>query len=261
MPNRILRDGINSSERIARLQWPEEVLYRRLMSVVDDYGRTDANPQLLRSRCYPLQTDRVRTADISRWLAACQQAGLILHYEVDGKWYLEIRDFGQKQRTDSKFPAPPEGAALLTNASKCPQMLANARLGEGVFGDEGVFGGGGGGGESPGDKPPDAPSLLISAWEAAGLGKVLAQSDGRKKAINARLADAFWRDNYPAALERMAKSRFCRGENDRGWKADLDFFLKPDTLTRVLEGRYDDKPKARRHPSTGQPLKGGTDAQ
>ena len=48
MPNRILREGILTSERIERLDWAEEVFYRRVMSVVDDYGRYYARPALLR---------------------------------------------------------------------------------------------------------------------------------------------------------------------------------------------------------------------
>lgn len=131
MPNRIIRESILSSEKVALLGWPEEVFYRRLQSVVDDYGRYEANPQLLRARCYPLQTDQVRAADISRWMAACQKSGLILCYEVDRKQYLEVLNFGQQQRSASKYPAPD---------SKCYQALADAHLGVSVFGgvSEGV---------------------------------------------------------------------------------------------------------------------------
>jgi hypothetical protein len=107
MPNRIIRDAILASESVCSLDWPEEVFYRRLMSIVDDYGRCEANLQLLRSRCYPLQTDRVRVADISRWMAACLKTGVILYYEVSGKGYLEIQKFGQQQRSASKCPSPP----------------------------------------------------------------------------------------------------------------------------------------------------------
>jgi hypothetical protein len=122
VPNRIVREAILTSERVASLAWPEEVFYRRLMSIVDDYGRSEANPQLLRSKCYPLQTDTVRAADISRWMAACQKAGLILGYEVAGKQYLELQNFGQQQRSASKCPAPP------ADASKCNQPPADAHL-------------------------------------------------------------------------------------------------------------------------------------
>lgn len=123
MPNRIVREGILTSEKIASLGWPEEVFYRRLMSVVDDYGRYEANPILLRSKCYPMQVDLVRAADITRWMAACQKAGVLLSYEVNGKLYLELDNFGQQQRSASKFPPPP------TDASKCYQVPADAHLG------------------------------------------------------------------------------------------------------------------------------------
>jgi hypothetical protein len=29
------------------------------------------------------------------------------------------------------------------------------------------------------------------------------------------------------AIDRIGRSRFCRGENDRGWRADLDFLASP----------------------------------
>lgn len=129
MPNRIVRESILSSEAVSSLKWDEEVFYRRLMSVVDDYGRYESNPQLLRSRCYPLQTDHVRVADIARWMAACQKAGLILDYVVDGKGYLELQKFQQQQRTASKFPAPQ------SSDSKCYQLPANEHLDVVVFED------------------------------------------------------------------------------------------------------------------------------
>jgi len=129
VPNRIIREAILSSEKMASLAWPEEVFYRRLMSIVDDYGRTEANVQLLRARCYPLQTDQVRAADITRWMAACQKAGVILCYEVDRKQYLELLNFGQQQRSASKFPSPP------SSASNCYQQISDAHLDVSVFED------------------------------------------------------------------------------------------------------------------------------
>lgn len=126
VPNRIIREAILSSEKMAMLAWPEEVFYRRVMSIVDDYGRFEANPQLLRARCYPLQTDAVRAADISRWMAACQKAGLILCYEVSGKCYLEVLNFQQQQRSASKYP-PPISPEII-----CYQEQADAHLGVSV---------------------------------------------------------------------------------------------------------------------------------
>ena len=61
MPNRIVREGILTSERVELLSWAEEVFYRRLMSVVDDFGRYYARPELLRAACYPLLLTKVPT--------------------------------------------------------------------------------------------------------------------------------------------------------------------------------------------------------
>lgn len=108
MPNRILREGILSSERVALLSWQEEVFYRRLMSVVDDYGRYHANPKLLRAALYPLLIDKVSDADIGKWLTNCVTAALVSVYPApDGKRYLQLLDFRQQARADkSKYPAP-----------------------------------------------------------------------------------------------------------------------------------------------------------
>lgn len=38
------------------------------------------------------------------------------------------------------------------------------------------------------------------------------------------------------AIERIGRSRFCRGENDQGWRADLDFLWQPKSFVSILEG-------------------------
>lgn len=144
MPNRIVRDAILTSEKVCSLGWPEEVFYRRLMSIVDDYGRHEANPQLLRAKCYPLQTDAVRVADISRWMAACQMAGLVVLYEASGKQYLEISNFGQQRRAASKCPDPPAFDI------SCSQVISDAHLV--VFGVEDVR------------APPKGAPLVLPEW-------------------------------------------------------------------------------------------------
>lgn len=119
MPNRIVREAILSSESVSSLSWAEEVFYRRLMSIVDDYGRHEANPQLIRARCYPLQTDAVKAKDVSAWMESCQNVGILTVYSSAGKTYLQINKFNQQTRTASKCPAPD---------SECSQMIANEHL-------------------------------------------------------------------------------------------------------------------------------------
>lgn len=125
MPNRILREGILTSPRLAKLAWPEEVFYRRLHSVVDDFGRYHADLTLLHAACYPRQLNKVSDSDIGKWLHACEVAGLVRVYASDdGERYLEVRDFGQQIRAKkSKFPDPP-----IACAADAKQVIADAHL-------------------------------------------------------------------------------------------------------------------------------------
>lgn len=133
MPDRILRAGIISSEKINKLSWASEVFYRRLMSVSDDYGRYEFNPKLLRSQLYPLKVDRVSVPDIVKWATECVAAGLIRLYTVANKEYFEIIDFNQRLRSmKSKYPEP-----LTENLTKCGHPHDNdVRPHDNVFGNE-----------------------------------------------------------------------------------------------------------------------------
>lgn len=121
MPNRIIREDILTSESVDALDPPAEVFYRRLMSKVDDHGLYDARTAILKSHLYPLRHDRVREADITRWLAACQKAGLIVLYSHDGKPYLQMLKTKWKARSEPKYPLP-------TSARNCTQPQATAPL-------------------------------------------------------------------------------------------------------------------------------------
>lgn len=107
MPNRVIREGILTSERVNSLNWEAEVFYRRLLSVVDDYGRFDARPAVLRSALYPLKLDSMREDSVQRCLNSLEAARLIVLYSVEGKAFLEVTNFKQQVRSKcSKFPSP-----------------------------------------------------------------------------------------------------------------------------------------------------------
>lgn len=116
-----------TSPRIAKLTWPAEVFYRRLHSVVDDFGRYYGDPMLLRAGCYPRQLDKVSDSDIGKWIRETVEAGLVRGFEHEEQRYLEVLDFRQKVRANkSKFPQPPPLDEQMH--SRCiadaPQMLA-----------------------------------------------------------------------------------------------------------------------------------------
>ena len=105
MPNRILRDWTDSFT-IDELDVNAERFFVRLIMKVDDYGRLFADARLLRANLFPLKTD-IRDTDISRWLTACEKAGLIAIYNVATKEFLQITMFRQTLRQKKeKYPSP-----------------------------------------------------------------------------------------------------------------------------------------------------------
>jgi len=124
MPQRFLRPQIRQSKRWNRVGLLEQSLYVRLLTLVDDYARYEADPELIRSEAFPYGDELgnsypVQTIEAS--LRTLADKDLVLLYEKDGVKYLQLTRWKERPRTASKYPSPP----LKTNVSKCFQMLAS----------------------------------------------------------------------------------------------------------------------------------------
>jgi len=60
----------------------------------------------------------------------------------------------------------------------------------------------------------------------------------RAKQIMARVNEISLQE-WEEVIDRILASDFCRGKNDRGWRASFDWLLMPDTRVKVMEGKYD----------------------
>lgn len=70
------------------------------------------------------------------------------------------------------------------------------------------------------------------------LSTVLKVTDKRKKAIASFLKQLTFED-FENACIKANNNPFLTGKNDRGWKADFDFIIKPDNAAKIIEGRYE----------------------
>lgn len=95
-----------------------------------------------------------------------------------------------------------------------------------------------------GSSPTEVDQVVTAFSEMArqsGLSVPRAVTASRRRSLLLRIEE----HGLPAvldAIERIGRSRFCRGENDRGWRADLDFLCQPKSFVSILEGKYDDRP-------------------
>ena len=56
------------------------------------------------------------------------------------------------------------------------------------------------------------------------------------------MSEKAFADNWELIIDTLLDSEFCTGQNERGWKSDVDWILKNiDNYTKVLEGKYNNK--------------------
>lgn len=117
MPNRIIKESCRTSPTLDALSAEAERLHWRLTTAVDDYGRFDANPKVVLSLCFPLKVDKIKPAQVEKWLqemtrlAPGDQVPLVTLYEVRGRRYGQLNGWSKHQRPArlaSKFPDPPD---------------------------------------------------------------------------------------------------------------------------------------------------------
>lgn len=129
MPNRIIKESLCSSEKIALLTDFEFRLWIGLITQADDTGRGDARPAIIKGHVFPLR-DRITVKDISGALHGLAAKGCISLYEIDGRSYFWFPSWAKHQRirdAKPKFPAPPSEEPQAEAENESPLDFAATR--------------------------------------------------------------------------------------------------------------------------------------
>ena len=89
------------------------------------------------------------------------------------------------------------------------------------------------------------------------LPSVRTLSDKRKRDIKTRLKK-YTIDDFQKVFEKAEKSSFLRGDNERGFRASLDWLINEGNMAKVLDGNYDDRPNKQRAASARAPAAANT---
>lgn len=131
MPNRIIKETICTSEKIAALTDFEFRLWVGLITQADDAGRGDARPAIIKGHVFPLR-DQVTVKAISAGLHALATVRLVSLYTVGGKPIYWLPGWSEHQRIRDckpKYPAPEEADDISRRAAatcgSSPQTAAD----------------------------------------------------------------------------------------------------------------------------------------
>jgi hypothetical protein len=257
-PEFFTHEGLYDLERETGL--PIRVAFAGLFCATDREGRFRWRPRILKLDILPYDD-----VDFSRVLDALATRGFIRKYIVDGEVYGFIPTFLKHQvinnrESPSQLPTPIDfvefGDACPTRAPRVTDLHVHAQ-GEMEYGNGNGMGNGIGNPPTPrkrgkaagaaacGDGPN--PQSLMEIWNAntdPPIARCLELSDDRIRSAKARLKKQPDLSVWVEAARRVNASAFCRGEKG-GWKANFDFFVRPGTLTKIQEGKYDDRGASR----------------
>lgn len=249
---RSIKPAFWQDSRLARLPTLTRLVYICLWSMADDFGRIEGDAETVWHFGFP----REPLDDVARALANLREASRVVPYRGgDGIDCLFLPYFTKHQKidhpTESKLPAPP----TLTTDSRTIRESSRA-LAKTCGGLDGI--GGDGKGLDPrvvpeaGDQPvPRSPKAepkpkpakplppIATLWNRiaadAGLPKVAAWTSARDRAAKGALAEEPDLGIWERAFRAVGLSKFHKGGNDRGWKADFDFTIRPSSRGKWLD--------------------------
>lgn len=239
MPNRIIKESLCVSEKIASLSDFEFRLWVGLITAVDDAGRGDARAAIIKGRVFPLR-ERITIKDIDAALTRLAAKGCVSLYRVDGKPYFWFPTWSQHQRIRDckpKYPAPDEQDSLRQAAADCGHLPLESESNPNPNPNP----------ESESESNPKSQRATVSCEQIRGLyneicksyPRCITLSEARKNAIKARLEAGYSLEDFGTLFCKAEASSFLKGKNERSWRANFDWLLKDANMAKTLDGLYD----------------------
>jgi len=254
MPTRYLKPGVRDSEAIDNLSPQAENIFYRLLVTVDDFGRFDARPAMIKAQCFPIK-ESVSINKCKELLDELSRANLILLYEAEGKPYLQMCKWDNIPRAkESKYPA---------HEGTCIQLYTDVPLTETetetktkTKTDISI--------SPPSGEPEEKTGLpkcfheevidlyhihlptlrKVEIWNETRKGylrqrwREVALELSAAKPITAQDVLNWWAEFFT----HIGTSKFLTGRvNDksgRSFVADLEWILKPSNFAKIVEGKY-----------------------
>lgn len=210
---------------------PLRIAYIGLWTQADRRGHFRWKPRELKLNILPFDD-----VDFGAVLDALSKRGFVEKWQHDGYWFGTVpalpkhQVFNVREVKNPMIPdRPPVGAMSVPvpcqNSTDTAPVLVGMDAGRLTL-DVGHR-------ECEGAKAPPAPvdrrdHPLLEAWNRcsgpANLPVARTLSKSRRRFADARLKEATAAE-WESAYRLICSDPFCRGENDRGWKADIDYAL------------------------------------
>lgn len=225
---RSIKPEFFTSEQVVECSTSARLLFVGMWCFCDDQGVHPASWKRLKMEIFPGDAfdENTMTGMISELL----EQGLIREFSSEGRsyWYVTGWEHQKIDRPTAKYPAPEfdedsssstisTSVSVSTSVSKDSDDVRKASRRAAL--------------------PACELETILSRFNES-TGRNQRWSDARKKQARARWRDRYFREHWQEALDIASRTPFLLGENDRGWEMDLEFFLRPDSVLKIMEGKY-----------------------
>lgn len=224
-------------EKLATVSRDARLTFIGIWTNSDDYGVVKGHPAWLKNTIFPY--DEIKLSEFQKWLKDLEQLFCIIPFDHNGEKFYYIKNFKKHQTinrpSQAKNPSPPE--SLINNSLNTHGALTSETETETETETE----------ERESKTPPLPPAcphqeiIKIFHETCPELPRVVKWTGTRSQHLQ-----ACWKDKERQSLQwwreyfrRVRGSPFLNGDNDRGWKADLEWLTTESNLVKVLEGKYD----------------------
>lgn len=219
MANRVIKESLWTSEKIAALSDFEFRVWVALITLADDAGRGDARAAVIRGRAFPLR-DGVTNKNVESAVRKLASSSCITLYTVGGRCYYCFPTWNKHQRIRDckpKYPGPEDSDSLPQLAASCgepPQTAADCGLNP-IQSES-----------NPNPNPNPTPAAFEEFWKA--YPKKVGKGDARKafEKVKAPL------DTLLSAIETQKQSQ--------QWQKDGGQYI-PNPATWLNQGRWEDE--------------------
>lgn len=275
---RTIKPEFPQSESIGRLSRDARLLFIQIWTLADDEGRARASSRGLASALYPFDDDAKDLIDgwlfeLARERLITRYEADGSTYLVVNNW---LKHQKIDRPSKSRLPGFDEASRVIDEHSPKPRVASDADLGPRTV-DRGPRTMDQGDVEQVQPSPskskqadeqiepigtnwidltptdptetegwPKSVDLQIAArfWndKAAGelgLPEVRALTRERSKHLAARLREIGSLGEWFAAVNAIRAQPFLTGRNDRQWRANFDWFIKPSNFSKVIEQTYE----------------------
>lgn len=275
---RTIKPEFWSDEKLAILPAFDRLVFLGLIGMADDFGRVHDNVKVIDAFVFPETQETVRES-----LANLSRIGRVRRGNAsNGKPIIEIVNWERHQRVDKPqkhLSLPPIVTEAVEIEQKTSEIVEKSAIRESFANrsrivpedvatlpgtrDQGSgtmdrdHGSWESEGEQDAGKPRSSASAdkqvpvlhreILDSWNAA-MNRNDRMTPKRVAALRQRLRDDIWVESWAEAIRRASESPFCLGNNDQGWLAHFEWFIRPDTVTNILEGKYDHREPKKSEP-------------